>query len=183
MTQETHKNSLWKVLGFYAAGSWIVMQVVDVLTQNMGLPSWVFSFAVVLLVVGLPIVGVTAYLSGLGAGSPSDGSPTAFDRGAPSHLFTWRNAVGGGVGALALWGVAAAGWLLLGPGSESAIPEAAAADLRSVAVLPFATRSSSEEDRYFTEGMHDDVLTQLSKIDSLKVSRKSARPLCIAKWP
>ncbi len=174
MTQEPHKNSLWKVLGFYAAGSWIAMQVVDVLTQNMGLPSWVFSFAVVLLVVGLPIVGVTAYLSGLRAGTTSDGSSMASDHGAPGRLFTWRNAVGGGVGALALWGVVAAGWMLLGPGSESAVPEVEVADLRSVAVLPFATRSSSEDDRYFTEGMHDDVLTQLSKIDSLKVISRTS---------
>jgi TolB-like protein/thioredoxin-like negative regulator of GroEL len=174
MTQETHKNPLWKVLGLYAAGSWIVMQVVDVLTQNMGLPSWVFSFAVVLLVIGLPIVGATAYLSGLRSGTTSDGSATTSDRGAPSRLFTWRNAIGGGVGALALWGVVAAGWMLFGPGSGARVTEAEAADLRSVAVLPFATRSSSEDDRYFTEGMHDDVLTQLSKIDSLKVISRTS---------
>jgi TolB-like protein/thioredoxin-like negative regulator of GroEL len=174
MTQETNKNPLWKVLGLYAAGSWIVMQVVDVLTQNMGLPSWVFSFAVVLLVLGLPIVGATAYLSGLRSGTTSDGSATTSDRGAPSRLFTWRNAIGGGVGALALWGVVAAGWMLFGPGSGARVTEAEAADLRSVAVLPFATRSSSEDDRYFTEGMHDDVLTQLSKIDSLKVISRTS---------
>jgi hypothetical protein len=34
-----------------------VLQVVDVLAQNAGLPSWVFSFALVLLIIGLPIVG------------------------------------------------------------------------------------------------------------------------------
>ena len=99
-----------------------------------------------------------------------------------STLLTWKNAILGGVGAFALWGVLAAGWMLMGPGagSGSAEPESVAAeaeaarDLRSVAVLPFATRTTSEEDEYFAEGMHDDLLTQLAKIDSLKVISRTS---------
>ena len=52
-----HKSTLWKALGLYGAGSWVVLQVVDVLAQNAGLPPWVFGFALVLLIIGLPIVG------------------------------------------------------------------------------------------------------------------------------
>ncbi len=86
------------------------------------------------------------------------------------------------MGAFALWGVVAAGWMLFGPGSRpgggdsgsvAANPEATR-DLRSVAVLPFATRTTSEEDEYFAEGMHDDLLTQLAKIDSLKVISRTS---------
>ena len=53
---EIHRRSLWQVLGLYAAGSWIVLQVVDQLTESAGLPEWVPSFALVLLLIGLPIV-------------------------------------------------------------------------------------------------------------------------------
>ena len=66
MTNRTHKATLWKVLGVYAAGSWVVLQVVDLLADNVGLPSWVFTFALTLLIIGLPIVGATAYLQGMG---------------------------------------------------------------------------------------------------------------------
>ena len=190
MPDNAHKNSLWKALGLYAAGSWVVLQVVDVLVQNSGLPSWVFNLALILLIIGLPIVGATAYLHGLGGKSdaPPDGSGAAAaapgSPGAPRQLFTWRNALGGGVAALALWGLLVTGWLFFGPGSS---PDASTAtggasgattptvpDLRSVAVLPFATRSEDKQDEYFSEGMHDDVLTQLSKIDSLTVISRTS---------
>ena len=55
LIQEAHRRSLWQVLGIYLAGSWIVLQVIEVLANNMGLPDWVFPFAVVLLLIGLPI--------------------------------------------------------------------------------------------------------------------------------
>jgi TolB-like protein/Tfp pilus assembly protein PilF len=185
MTISTHKSSLWKVLGLYGAGSWVVLQVVDVLAQNAGLPGWVFTLALILLIMGLPIVGATAYLHGLGRRLDSESSESAV-RGTPSaprQLFTWRNAISGGVGALALWGILVTGWLFFGSGvgrgqadSEASgdAAEASAVDLRSVAVLPFATRSEDKQDGYFSEGMHDDVLTQLSKIESLTVISRTS---------
>ena len=45
---------------------------------------------------------------------------------------------------------------------------------RSIAVLPFETRSANEEDLYFARGMHDDILTQLAQIDSLKVISRTS---------
>jgi TolB-like protein len=186
MSGSGHKNTLWKALGLYGAGSWVVLQVVDVLAQNAGLPSWVFSFALVLLIIGLPIVGVTSYLHGFGsrAEAASSAAGVRGDVSASRGLFTWRNALTGGLAAMALWGMLVTGWMFLGPGAsrgESGVDGATsgtdavpASDLRSVAVLPFATRSADESDEYFSEGMHDDVLTQLSKIDSLTVISRTS---------
>ena len=48
---------------------------------------------------------------------------------------------------------------------------------RSVAVLPFANLSPDESNAYFADGVHEDVITQLSKIRALKVvSRTSVMP-------
>jgi len=188
MSGSGHKSTLWKALGLYGAGSWVVLQVVDVLAQNAGLPPWVFSFALVLLIIGLPIVGVTSYLHGFGSRAEAASSTAGVrgDASASRGLFTWRNALGGGVAAMALWGILVTGWLFVGPGaagraaadgagaSAAGAGAASAPDLRSVAVLPFATRSADEADEYFSEGMHDDVLTQLSKIDSLTVISRTS---------
>ena len=38
LIQEVHRRSLWQVLGIYLAGSWVVLQIVDILTQSAGLP-------------------------------------------------------------------------------------------------------------------------------------------------
>jgi TolB-like protein/Tfp pilus assembly protein PilF len=43
-----------------------------------------------------------------------------------------------------------------------------------VAVLPFRNRSVREEDAFFAEGMHDDLLTQLSKVASLRVISRTS---------
>ena len=122
MTNRTHKATLWKVLGVYAAGSWFVLQVVDLLADNVGLPPWVFTFALTLLIIGLPIVGATAYLQGMGQAQRTDDAPR---KGGTRSLFTWRNAILVGAAAFAFWGVVAAGWLLLGKlGPEATQSEA-----------------------------------------------------------
>ncbi len=52
--------SLWQVLGIYLLASWVVFQVIQTLTERLGLPDWVPAFAFVLLLIGLPIVLATA---------------------------------------------------------------------------------------------------------------------------
>ncbi len=133
--QELHDRSLWQVIGIYLAGSWLVLQVVDQLTESAGLPEWVPSFALVLLLIGLPIVVATAFLQHRAptpaqadatggsvsvpdaAGDESSASPAPAepiaartDESVPRRLFTWRNAILGGVGAAILFGVVMAGW-------------------------------------------------------------------------
>jgi TolB-like protein/Flp pilus assembly protein TadD len=47
---------------------------------------------------------------------------------------------------------------------------------KSIAVLPFENLSDDKENAYFAEGVHDDILSSLSKISDLKViSRTSVR--------
>jgi TolB-like protein len=53
--------------------------------------------------------------------------------------------------------------------SEPLIP-----DRKSIAVLPFANRSSREEDAYFADGIHDDLLTSLAKVGALKVISRTS---------
>jgi serine/threonine protein kinase/tetratricopeptide (TPR) repeat protein len=45
---------------------------------------------------------------------------------------------------------------------------------KSIAVLPFATITKTEEDESFTDGIHDDILTQLAKVGDLKVIARTS---------
>jgi hypothetical protein len=58
---EIHRRSLWQVLGIYVVASWIVFEVVQTLTEGLGLPDWFPAFAFVLLLLGL-----FAFLAGIG---------------------------------------------------------------------------------------------------------------------
>jgi TolB-like protein/Tfp pilus assembly protein PilF len=182
LLQEIHRRSLWQVLAIYLVGGWAVLQVVDTLASVLQLPDWAPSMAFFLIIIGLPIVLATAVVQGRPEPSDTEARKEAPPGRAGSaqppggSLFTWRNALGGGIAAFALWGVVSAGWMLLGGPRGSAAEEASGPDLRSIAVLPFVTRAASgdEEAVIFAEGMHDDVLTQLSKIDSLTVISRTS---------
>lgn len=45
---------------------------------------------------------------------------------------------------------------------------------RSIAVLPFENRSQLEADAYFVDGLHDDILTQLTRVGGLKVISRTS---------
>ena len=116
MSERKGQRSLWKLLGLYAAGSWICLQVVDVLGQNIQLPSWAFSLTLILLLIGVPIMAATAYLQ---ARTAYAGDDRGTRRGLEHRLLTWPNVVWGGVGAMGFWGIAVTAWLLLGRNEPS----------------------------------------------------------------
>ena len=135
---EAHRRSLWQVLGIYAVASWVVYQVILALTDGLGLPEWVPGMAIVLILLGLPIVLATAFVQeGLQtrdrpaerAWQQPDVDPTLFpdashlatagasarsEAAEPSTLgrsLTWRRSLVGGVLAFALLGFGAIGWI------------------------------------------------------------------------
>ncbi|MGH7552702.1 MAG: tetratricopeptide repeat protein, partial [Longimicrobiales bacterium] len=59
---EVHRRSLWQVLGIYVVSAWIGYQVILGLYDGFGLPEWVPPFALVLFIIGLPIVLATAFV-------------------------------------------------------------------------------------------------------------------------
>jgi TolB-like protein/Tfp pilus assembly protein PilF len=87
-------------------------------------------------------------------------------------------------GLLALVGIAAlaaSAWLTFvrapsgaatGPGADGA--DGAAPAEASIAVLPFANLSGDPETQPFADGLHDDLLTQLSKIGALTVISRTS---------
>jgi len=75
--------------------------------------------------------------------------------------------------------VLAAGlWLAWSSLRESPASHAVRATLeaapRSIAVLPFENRSRMEDDAYFVDGLHDDIVTQLTRIGGLTVISRTS---------
>ncbi len=179
LINEIHRRSLWQVLAIYLLGAAVGYQLIEALVSGLGLPAWFPALAIVLFIVGLPIVLATAFTQeGLSPAArqqdptllPEGGRPE--DRGV-QRLFTWRNAIFGGVLAFALWGVVATGWLFLGPGVDGRSAGASAEVRRSIAVLPFVNMEG-DENASFTKGIHEDILTHLSKIRDLTVISRTS---------
>ena len=218
LIHEAHRRSLWQVLGIYLGACWVALQIVEIMTESVGLPDWVQPFAIVLLVIGFPIVLATAFVQE-GVGSrpePASGSAAApisdatRDGGAeggarPSEemapaaraeastgsevgdgqvvgavasagrhqrIFTWRNAILGGVAAFALLGVVTVGYMAmrtLGIGPAGTLVAKGAIDERAVVILADFGSSDSLLARAATEAFRVD----LSQSDVVRLAEPS----------
>jgi TolB-like protein/Tfp pilus assembly protein PilF len=176
---EIHRRSLWQVLLIYSGAALVAYQAVQALTEGLGLPQWFPAFAVVLFIVGLPVVLATAFVREVEAASPApaEAEPRIVNKEADAarheasrhrRLVTWRNAGLSFVAALAVWGVVATGWMLVG--GRPARPQ-----IGSLAVLPLENLARDSAEEYFADGMTEALITRLSQIGSLEVkSRTSA---------
>ncbi len=179
LIHEIHRRSLWQVLGIYLVGSWIAFQGVEAIVSGLGLPEWVPGFAVVLLIIGLPVVLATACVQeGMGLQAPlADASGSSRAATAPERegadevrrIFTWRNAILGGVLAAALWGVVAGAWLLAG-GEGLGAP----GPIRSLAVLPLENLSGDPDQEFFADGMTEALIADLAKLSPLSVISRTS---------
>jgi len=145
----------------YLAGAWLVLQLVEVLGQIFQWSLALQQGITIVLGVGFFVALVVAWYHGEQGRQRVSG---------PELLMI---AVLLAVGAVVV--------SLLGPEGREITPaedEAAtlgvADDRPSIAALPWANRSGREEDLYFTDGIHDEILTRLSKLSGLRViSRQS----------
>jgi TolB-like protein/Tfp pilus assembly protein PilF len=152
----------WGLL--YVAGAWGFLQGLQYVGDTFHWPEQVRQVSVLALVIGLPIVLVVAWYHG--------------DRG-QQRVSGTELAI---IALLLLLGVGIFWWYQdtsQAPATASA-PDVgktsgAPTDARpSVAVLPFENRSRLEDDAYFVDGIHDDILTQLSKLSALKVISRTS---------
>ena len=165
---ELRNRDVFKAAVAYLVGAWLVLQVADVVLNNLGAPSWLFRVIFLAIVVGFPLVVLTYWVL--------ESSP----RDAKGNVSTRRKLAVSAAGLLVV-ATAFVGFSQLDFGrdflssDDDSIDVARSRDA-SVAVLPFSTRSNDENDLFFAAGMHDDILTQLSKLSGLTkvISRTSS---------
>lgn len=169
--RETHERALWQALAVYLGASYAVLEAAAYFRDEFGLPAWLPSVALVLLLIGLPIVVVTSLSRPEVYGDevqPADARAAA-EEDRQLQLFTWRTAGLSFLGAMALWGIIATGLVLTGTFEHVAEDER-----RAIAVLPFDNISPDPGDAYFAAGMHDEIIAQLGMIQSLAVISRNS---------
>jgi TolB-like protein/Tfp pilus assembly protein PilF len=160
----------------YAAGAWGFLQGLEYVSGLLNWPDQLQKVAGLALLIGLPIVLVLAWYHG--------------DRGEQRvsrtelAILTLLFLLGGGL----FWRyqhttesptVAATATSATSPTATIPVDSGP-----SIAVLPFDNRSAKADDAFFVDGIHDDILTQLSKVSALKViSRTSVERFRDTKLP
>ena len=171
--QELKRRKVVRVALVYAAVAFAVLQAADLIFPLLRLPEWSLGLVLGLELVGLPIALVLAWAfeitpDGIRRTGDEPATPARAGAAPPgARWFSGRTAVAVLLFALAGAGV---GWLARG-GDAAPQPEAG----RSIAVLPFQGRSAAGEDAdFFAAGLHDELLTQLSRIADLSVTSRTS---------
>lgn len=174
---ELKRRNVFRVGIAYLVVSWLVLQVVDVVLGNIGAPAWLFKALLLVIGVGFPITLIVAWAFELTPeGLKRDHEVDEEQRRArpPARL---NIVIIAGL-SLALAYFAMDKFLLRAPAAAEQIGAVADSKAigKSIIVLPFVNRSASSDDAYFVDGMHDDILTQLSKLSTLDkvISRTTA---------
>lgn len=162
---ELKRRNVFKVAAVYVVTAWLVLQVADVILSNIGVPGWVFRVLLLLLAIGLPFAAIFAWafeLTPEGIRREADVDRT--ESVAPTNG-SRLNIV------LAALLAVAVGFILfdaLSDRSDSAdvVQDTAS---NSIAVLPLINMSAVPENEYFAGGVHEEILTNLSRIDGLRV--------------
>ncbi len=151
------KIAQWAIA--YVAGAWLLVEVLGFVAENFGWPAGIVRGAAVFLGVGFFVALVLAWYHG----EKGQQRATGFEL----LIITGLLLVAGAAAAYVSRGSAP-------EEAETGAPPTLAIGLRSVAVLPLVNRSAVQEDEFFVQGIHDDILTQLSKINSLTVISRTS---------
>ena len=170
---ELKRRNVFRVAIAYVVFAWVLAQVTGLAFESFGAPEWVPKSVLFLLVLGLPIAIFFAWafeITPEGIKKESD-----VDRSQSITHKTGRKLDFVIIGVL----VIAVGFLVtdkLRPtNAVQTGDELVATSVKpSIAVLPFDNRSNREEDQFFTDGIHDDLLTTIAKIGSMKVISRTS---------
>ena len=151
----------------YVAAAWGFLQGLDYVGDAFQWPPQLRQIALLALLIGLPIVLVVSYYHG--------------DRGqqritTPEFAIVMLLLLLGG-GAFWYYQRASEAGRDAAPTASTAQPDTSPGikDARpSVAVLPFENRSREADDAFFVDGIHDDILTQLTKVGALRVIARTS---------
>jgi TolB-like protein/Flp pilus assembly protein TadD len=170
--EELKRRNVFRVGVAYLVASWVLAQVADLVLDNVDSPDWLMRSVLVVLALGFFLALIFAWAYEL----TSEGLKREYevDRSQSITQQTGRklNLVIIGILILAIVLLISERVGLFGGATKVA---SAPVDVqKSVAVLPFANRSPDASDAYFVDGIHDDVLTQLSKIHDLKVVSRTS---------
>jgi TolB-like protein len=169
LIKELQRRNVFKGALAYVVFSWLLLQIVSIvfpiLQIAMAYQRWVF----IALLIGFPIWLVISWIyewtpEGIRATADAEEAqppqPQAKTRSARYIIF----------------GLTLALALLLADKAFNLTDSVAGegGKLSTIAVLPFTHQSASEEDTFFTEGVHEDLMTRLAGVKEFRIMSKSS---------
>lgn len=165
--QELKRRNVIRVGIAYIVAGWVLVEAADILLPTFGAPEWAMRAIVLLLVGGLPIALLAAWMFEL---TPEgikveDGADTADEA-----VFKGRTDRKADLAIMAALGLAVTYFVF----EKIWVSEVVRGNMDAVAILPFSDMSPQRDQEYFAEGLWVELLNRLSRSTSLRVTGRSS---------
>ncbi len=166
---ELRRRNVYKVAVAYAVVAWLLIQITTQVFPFFEIPNWAVRLVVLLLLLGFPVALVIAWAFEM----TPQGMKRTENISPEEKLPYWsRRKFAGFIGSLALVAAGMLAYQLFGPKQNPT--QATTAAEKSIAVLPFDNFNRDPENAYFADGIQDEILTRLSRIEDLKVISRTS---------
>ncbi|MEL7185933.1 MAG: adenylyl cyclase, partial [Pseudomonadota bacterium] len=182
LLEELKRRNVVRVGFAYTVISWLLAQVAEFAFEAFGAPEWALKTLIIVLLLGLPLVLIFAWAFEM----TPEGLKLEKDVNRDQSITPQTGKK--------LERVTIAGLVLVivviiaeryvsapAPVDDSnavATQQQAVADVgiddKSIAVLPFVSMTASQEDEFFADGLSEELLNVLAKIDGLKVAGRTS---------
>lgn len=167
--EELKRRHVFRVAGAYIVVGWILSEVASVMEAGIGLPEWFDGFIIATLALGFPIAVILAWAFEL---TPDGVIPTQdLEPGAAParpRAVDYATLVGllvvAVLVAIDIWPSGDAGFTRRTAGSG----------LPSIAVMPFLNMSDDPANAYFADGISEEILNALARLDGLNVVARTS---------
>jgi TolB-like protein/Tfp pilus assembly protein PilF len=164
---ELKRRNVYKVAIAYAIVAWLLIQAASILFPTFEAPAWVMKVFVSAIILGFPVALIFAWafeITPEGIKRAEDVSPNESIAHRSGRKLDFL------IIAVLLLVVATFAYQRFGSGPKSG----AALTAKSIAVLPFENLSRDPDNAFFTDGVQDQILTNLAQIADLKVISRTS---------
>jgi len=178
LIQELKRRNVFKVGAAYVVMAWLIAQGVDVFLENFGAPDWVIKTILLLLIAGFPIALFFAWAfeltpDGIKKEKDVDRSQSITSETGRKLDYTIIAVL---LIALTYFAYDKFGTDGAGSGAEITVESAgqAAINEKSIAVLPFVNMSDDASNEYFSDGISEEILNALARVNELQVAGRTS---------
>ena len=183
---ELKRRNVFRVGIAYAVSAWVLLQMLDVIGEILELPAWGGKVILVILATGFFVTLFAAWAFELTPEGIKRESEVDRSQSITSQTGRKLNVLIFALMALAITYLLVDKFVLVPRLAEQELAATKALvlpaestvvqsiDRLSIAVLPFENRSAREQDQFFTDGIHDDLLTSIARIGSMKVISRTS---------
>jgi len=174
---ELRRRRVFTMTAIYIVAAWVVVQVASEALPALDIPESAIRYVWAAVLIGFPVALIFSWRYDLDTSGIHRTPGAREDEAAAVPLTRVDYGILSALGLVILVVAIGVGQRLLEEQTATArAPSTRAIDPNSIAVLPLENLSPAADDAYFAAGMHDALITSLSRVSALMVtSRTSAQ--------